>query len=257
LAYTAAVMSHNQNHLPMWGKNRFSNLITNYVIGFFYGHPAIVWVPTHNQNHHKFNNKPGDTSISPRFFKWNHLLAILSYPTATGIFQQASVNEYFRETRKRDPRLFWENMSEYAMFFGIEIAFLIISWKKFLILVLIPQQVAIFLIQCTNYLQHIECDPDSKWNHSRNYEGWLLNTVLFNNGYHTVHHLKPGIHWSETPKLHAEHRSKIDPELLVPSMPWFIFDMYFLSPLRGQLRRPIRKQLPDKVDAVDAQSVAA
>src|ERR1700722_20247194 len=29
LAYTAAVMSHNQNHLPMWGKNRVANLLTN------------------------------------------------------------------------------------------------------------------------------------------------------------------------------------------------------------------------------------
>jgi beta-carotene hydroxylase len=255
-AYTAAVMSHNQNHLPMWGKHRNANLLTNYLIGMLYGHPAIAWVPTHNQNHHKYNNKPGDTSISPRFFKSNHLLAILTYPTATGIYQQASVSEYFREARKSNPRLFWEGIAEYVFFFGTMIAAFAWNWKKAFVLLLLPQQFSIFCIQCTNYLQHIELDPDSKWNHSRNFEGWLLNALLFNNGYHTVHHLKPGIHWSETPKLHAELRHKMDERVMVPNMPWFIFKMFFLSPLRGQVRRPIRTKLPDKPE-VEAAAVAA
>ena len=252
LAYTAAVMSHNQNHLPIWGKKRLPNLLTNYIIGFFYGHPAIAWVPTHNQNHHKYNNREGDTSISPRFFKSNHLLSILVYPTTTGMYQQASVGEYFRDVRKSNPRIFWEGVSEYAVFFALMSAAFVWNWKKALVLVLIPQQFSIFCIQCTNYLQHIECDPDSKWNHSRNFEGWLLNAILFNNGYHTVHHLKPGVHWSETPKLHAENRDNMHPDVLVPNMPWFIFDMFFLSPLRGEVRRPIRRTLPDRVEPAEA-----
>jgi fatty acid desaturase len=82
-----------------------------------------------------------------------------------------------------------------------------------------------------------------------------LNAMLFNNGYHTVHHLKPGVHWSETPKLHAENRANMHPDVLVPNMPWFIFDMFFLSPLRGVVRRPIRRTLPDRVEA--AEKVAA
>lgn len=257
LAYSAAVMSHNQNHLPMWGKKRLPNLLTNYVIGFFFGHPAISWVPTHNQNHHKYNNREGDTSISPRFFKHNHLLAILIYPSATNMYQQSSITAYLKDARTTNPRLFWEGISEYVVFFSLMIAAFVLNWKKALVLLVLPQQFGLFCIQCTNYLQHIEADPDSQWNHSRNFEGWLLNALLFNNGYHTVHHLKPGVHWSETPKLHAEHREKIDADLLVPSMPWFIFEMFFLSPLRGDFKRPTRKRRPDKAGAERAEAAPA
>ena len=124
----------------------------------------------------------------------------------------------------------------------------VINWKKALFLLLIPQQVALFLIQCTNYLQHIEADKYSKWNHSRNFEGWWLNTLLFNNGYHTVHHLKPGVHWSETPALHAQYRDQIDPALLAPSMPGFVFDTYFLALVglrRHPAYRPVNLQPPE------------
>jgi beta-carotene hydroxylase len=254
--YSAAVISHNQNHAPMWGKNRLLNLLTNCIIGIFYGHPAIGWVPTHNQNHHKFNNREGDLSISPRYFKRNHLLALITYPTATSMLQTPAIRKYIWEVRKTNPRLFWEAVTEYVVFFGLMIAAFVISWKKALVLLLIPQQLALFLIQCTNYLQHIECDPESQWNHSRNFEGWLLNTVLFNNGYHTVHHFKPGIHWSETPKLHREMAHRFDPELRVRSMPVFLFDMYFLSPLRGQTRRPTRVTRPDREEPVAGDPVA-
>jgi len=249
LGYTTAVISHNQNHLPMWKRSRILNLITNCWIGIFYGHPAIGWVPTHNQNHHKFNNREGDLSISPRFFKHNHLLAILTYPTVTSILQTPAIRKYIREARTTNPRLFWEAIIEYTVFFGLMITAFVINWEKALVLLLIPQQVALFLIQGTNYLQHIECDPESRWNHSRNFEGWLLNAILFNNGVHTVHHYKPGIHWSETPKLHAEFAHRIDPELRVPNMALFLFDMYVLSFFRGE-SRPIRVKRPDREETM-------
>lgn len=255
LSYTAAVMSHNQNHLPMWKKSRLLNLFTNYVIGIFYGHPAIGWVPTHNQNHHKFNNREGDLSISPRFFKTNHLLALLTYPPITNLTQTPAIRKYIWESRKTNPRLFWEAISEYVVFVGLMLTAFLLDWRKALVLLLLPQQFALFCIQCTNYLQHIEADPESAWNHSRNFEGIVLNTLLFNNGYHTVHHLKPGIHWSQTPKLHAEHRSKIDAELLVPSMPVFLFQMYILSALRGE-KRPTRVQRPARHEELSAGAVA-
>jgi fatty acid desaturase len=135
----------------------------------------------------------------------------------------------------------------------------VINWKKALFLLFIPQQVALFLIQCTNYLQHIEADKWSKWNHSRNFEGWWLNVLLFNNGYHTVHHFKPGVHWSETPALHAQYRDQIDPLLLVPNMPALIWDMYFAA-LIGRRKVPAYRpvNLPPPADeAVAAEPAAA
>ena len=36
-------------------------------------------------------------------------------------------------------------------------------------------------------LQHKGCDPDSKYNHSRNFTVPILNFFCFNNGYKTQH----------------------------------------------------------------------
>jgi fatty acid desaturase len=96
--------------------------------------------------------------------------------------------------------------------------------------------VALFTIQMVNYLQHIETDTGSEWNHSRNFVSPLLNALLFNNGYHTVHHLKPGLHWSRTPELDAEHAGKIDPRLRVRSLFGYLGYTYFVRPL-AHLRR--------------------
>ncbi len=228
MSLSSAIIAHNHNHLPTW-KNRWLNLLTNYWIGMLYGHPAIGWVPTHNQNHHKYNNTEGDLSLSPKFFKGDHLLSVLVYPTLTSLEQTPAIRSYVWGLRKTNRRLFWEAVSEYVVFVSLMVLAFWIDWRKAIVLLLIPQQFALFTIQAFNYFQHIGCDPNSEWNHSRNIVGFWTNALLFNNGIHTVHHYKPGVHWSELPKLHAEHAHKIDPVLLVPRMlPW-IFKSYILS----------------------------
>ena len=229
--FTTAVISHNHNHLAIW-KSRSANLVTSYVISLFYGYPSVGWVPTHNQVHHKLNNKPGDSSRSPKIFKGNHLLALLVYPAATGIAQTRDIQEFLKTLWGRDRGAFWRAISEYVVFFGVMIALFVFDWRRALLFVLVPQQVALFAIQVVNYLQHVETDAYSEWNHSRNFVSPVLNAILFNNGYHTVHHLKPGVHWSQTWELHARHEDKIDRSLLVPSLFRYLGYTYFVRPFR-------------------------
>jgi len=229
MAVTVAVISHNHNHLSIW-KVRGLNLLTSYVISIHYGHPAIAWVPTHNQNHHRYNNRPGDSGRSPILFKRNHLLALLVYPTVTGINQQGDIQRFFRELWHKDRRSFWLAASEYLVFFGFMALVLLLDWRKALLFYVLPQQFALFVIQVFNYVQHVEADETSDWHHSRNFVSPVLNCLLFNNGYHTVHHLKPGVHWSELPKLHAEHAQKIHPRLLQRSWWRFMFWTFVLRP---------------------------
>lgn len=59
-------------------------------------------------------------------------------------------------------------------------------------------------------LQHDGCDPHSKYNHSRNFVGPILNYLCFNNGYHGIHHLYPGKHWS---CLKREHEARVKPNM--------------------------------------------
>jgi len=227
--FTTAVISHNHNHLGMW-RSKALNLLTSYWIAIFYGHPAIAWVPTHNQVHHKLNNRPGDSSRSPKWFEGNHLAALLVYPMLTNLAQTKDINAFLKDLWRRDRAAFFSAASEYAVFFGGMAGLLILDWRKALLFFFIPQQFALFSIQVVNYLQHIETDAYSDWNHSRNFVSKTLNLLLFNNGYHTVHHLKPGLHWSELPRFHAQHAGKIHPSLLQESWIRYVGHTYFVRP---------------------------
>jgi fatty acid desaturase len=105
----------------------------------------------------------------------------------------------------------------------------LLGWRKALLFYLVPQQFALFTIQIFNYVQHIDCEQGSEWNHSRNFVSPLLNALLFNNGYHTVHHLKPGVHWSAIPALHQQHAAKIHPDLLRRSWWRFMANVFVLG----------------------------
>lgn len=233
MGITVAVIAHNHNHLGMWRSKR-ANLVTSYVISLYYGYPAVGWVPTHNQVHHKLNNAEGDSSRSPKGFKRNHLLALLVYPTLTGGAQSKEIWAYFKLLWRKNRKSFWEGASQYIVFFGVMLALFLLDWRKALLFFVLPQQVALFTIQVFNYVQHVETATGSKWDHSRNFVSPVLNALLFNNGYHTVHHQKPGLHWSLTPQAHAEVASNIHPSLNVKSFWGYMVGTFLLRPFSSR-----------------------
>ncbi len=230
LGVATAVISHNHNHLSMW-KSKPANLVTSWVISIFYGHPAIGWVPTHNMVHHKFNNRPGDSSRAPKVFKRNHLFALLIYPTLTSMAQTKEIKAYIAGLKTKNKKQYWSAISEYVVFFGFMAVIFLIDWKKALLFFLIPQQFALFTIQVFNYVQHIEADENSQWNHSRNFVSPVLNALLFNNGFHTVHHITPGLHWTKTPEAHAKVAHHIHPALQQKSWWGYMIWTFLIRPL--------------------------
>jgi fatty acid desaturase len=77
MAVSVAVIAHNHNHLPIW-QNDTLNKLTDYWLTLFYGFPAFGWIPTHNRNHHRFNNREGDYTITYRLTEKNHLGVLLT-----------------------------------------------------------------------------------------------------------------------------------------------------------------------------------
>jgi len=227
MAVTVAVMTHNHNHLPMW-RAKTMNLFTDWWLTVFYGFPIFAWIPTHNKNHHRFNNREGDDSITYRASEKNNFLTLISYPTISGYYQQKAIAVYLKELKANNKEKFWICISQYAVLALWIAAALIIDWEKALLFVIIPQQVSLFSVLIFNYVQHVHADEESEWNHSRNYTGFL-NFLLFNNGYHTIHHHKAGLHWNNVPEAHKEIEHNINPILLERSFWWYIIRSYILS----------------------------
>jgi beta-carotene hydroxylase len=227
LAIATAVIAHNHNHVGIW-KSKFMNTVTDYWLTAFYGFPAFGWIPTHNKNHHKLNNKEGDYTITYRYSEKNNLVTLLTYPTISSYFQQTPIRDYLKEMWRTNRLDFWLYLFQYVFLIVYIGVMLYIDWRKALYFVIIPQQVALYSIMIFNYVQHVHADEESKYNHSRNFVG-LTNFFLFNNGYHTVHHDRASIHWSLTPAEHKKIEHLIDPSLNERSFWGYIFRNYFLG----------------------------
>lgn len=230
MAVSVAVMAHNHNHLPMW-RSKGLNVATDYWLTLFYGFPAFAWIPTHNKNHHALNNRDGDYTITYRISEQNNLLTLLVYPTISSYYQQKPIREYLRKLWGSNRREFYLAAMQYAalgLFIGVA---LLIDWRKALLYIVIPQQFGLFAVLVFNYVQHVHAEEESDYDHSRNFVGPMLNAFLFNNGYHTIHHERAGIHWSLLPEAHAKIDHLIDDSLKERSFWWYIIRVYFLAPI--------------------------
>ncbi len=226
-AISVAVIAHNHNHLPIW-RSKILNTLTDYWLTLFYGFPAFAWIPTHNSNHHKLNNREGDYTITYRVSEKNNLLTLLIYPSISSYFQQKPIRDYLKALRKKDKKKFYLAAGQYVALVAMYVIALLIDWKKALLYIVIPHQVSLFSVLIFNYIQHVHADEESEIDHSRNFTGFL-NTLLFNNGYHTVHHERAGMHWSETPAAHKKIEHTINPSLIESSFWGYITRVYFVG----------------------------
>lgn len=228
MAISVAVIAHNHNHLPMW-RSKFMNSLTDYWLTLFYGFPAFGWIPTHNKNHHVLNNKLGDYTITYRLTEKNNFFSLVSYPSVSSFYQQKPIRDYLKMLWKTDRKEFYLAFMQYFALAALYIVAFYFDWKKALIFIAIPHQISLFSVLIFNYVQHVHADEESEYNHSRNFVGFL-NKMLFNNGYHTIHHERAGIHWSETPVAHKKIEQYIDPVLLERGFWGYIMRSYFLAP---------------------------
>ena len=204
LAYTAwlsAVVAHNTVHCPVF-RRRWMNSAFQVWVSLSYGFPISEYIPGHNLSHHRFLQAREDVMRTSKVrFRWN-LLNLLAFPFAVtpailrGNRRYASLKG--SASWRRQLRL------EAVVVWGVKLGLLALDWRKALCFVLLPQLVGNLGIVGINFFWHDGCDPDHPVNHSRNFVGPLLNFLTLNNGYHGVHHLEPGLHWSLLPEAHAQ-----------------------------------------------------
>ncbi len=243
LAVSSAVIAHNHQHCPTFVSKRWSQFMGDW-LSVFYGYPTFAWVPTHNLNHHRFVNKPGDATITWRLTNSHNFFVAVTYFFVSSYYQATPINEFIRKARANKPELYRSIIRQYVVCFGSQLALmgLAIALHGFregffvwLLTLGLPAFFALWTVMLFNYEQHVHTDPWSDYNHSRNFVSRSLNFLLFNNGYHTAHHENAGMHWSELGAAHAAIADKIDPELRQQSLWWYWVKQYLLSPLFPKL----------------------
>jgi beta-carotene hydroxylase len=272
---SAAVIAHNHNHCPTFTDKRHNDWFGK-VLSVFYGYPTFAWIPTHNLNHHRLVNKPGDATITWRFSNRHNLLVASTYFFVSAFYQRVPTEQFVAKAKERNPKLYQMIRSQITFWALANLGLLALAIgmhglrqgaKVWFFATALPALFALWTVHLFNYEQHVHTDPWSEYNHSRNFVSPLLNFLLFNNGYHTAHHEDAGLHWSALPKLDARLAPHMDPALRERSVWWYWFRQYLLSPLipslgtrqigRAPFDTPELDLRTDDVDAVTTNAMRA
>lgn len=241
-AIACGTITHNHNHRATFNRPRWNHAF-GHVLTIFYGYPSLMWVPTHNLNHHKFVNRPGDATATWRYTNRHNWWVALTYPLVSGYWQSFPIREYIERVKERKPKLYARIRFQYVFWIGTYVVMGILAallyhrqqtglglyvWGLSLI---VPAICSSTTIMFFNYIQHVHTDAWSEHDHSRNFTGKWFNFLFFNNGYHTAHHENPGLHWSKLPEAHAAIEESIDPRLVERNLLWFLIRQYLVAPL--------------------------
>jgi len=234
-----SVVIHNHLHQGIFHDKRL-NMAWRCVLSFGALYPASANIPAHNLVHHHFEDdgQPDWAAPGAVGFKWN-LLNLIHFPNVAGPQTFSGVQRW---KAVLDRRAFSRQyVREQVVAFGLTLVLLVNDFWAALFFVVLPQLYGARCILRINLIQHDRCDTSSEWNHSRNFVGRAFNWIMCNNGYHTIHHNKAGLHWSELAEAHERDvKPRIHPSLDERSMVWYLLRTYFLG-----WRRPPAEPVAD------------
>ena len=207
-SFLNTVVIHNHLHQGIF-KSRRLNMAWRAVLSFGALYPASANIPSHNLVHHHFDDDGQPDWAAPEHvgFKWN-LLNLIHFPNVAGPNTFAGVQRWAALAGRDDFRRQYTIENLFA--FGLTGALMLFDFWSTLFFIVLPQLYGARCILRINLIQHDGCDTTSEWNHSRNFVGRAFNWIMCNNGYHTIHHNRAGLHWSV---LHVEHERDVVPRI--------------------------------------------
>lgn len=207
-------ISHHQQHHNFFysnGLNRLFEMIMALQIAVIpYG-----WVFHHNLGHHQhyLNQPPKD---QPDESRWKR-----EDGTPMGRFEYTWHNFCYAYVRansigKKHPYLYKKYKCYGWIFCLLLILLFLFHPLSFLLIFFIPMIFAFFLIILATYDHHAGLDTNESLAASYNKTSRWYNRLTANLGYHTAHHLNPGLHWSQLPALHKAIAHLIPSKLISP-----------------------------------------
>ncbi len=203
MSFVCAVISHNTMHVPVF-KPKSLNKAMQVLLTLATGDSVSAFVPSHNLGHHTHLQSAKDTMRTSKLrFRWN-LLNQLLFTFVVGRDVVRSTYRYIWAMRTKKRNWFNQWALETSVLAVVFVTLPFVNWHSFLLYIAIPYVFSSWGIIGINFVQHDGCDPDHQYNHSRSFTGRLTNWWTFNNGYHAMHHERPGMHWADLPAAHAK-----------------------------------------------------
>ncbi|MCO6430545.1 MAG: fatty acid desaturase [Deltaproteobacteria bacterium] len=201
--------NHHHQHLPTFHQ-KLLNRALEIVYAFHTGITTNAWVLHHVLGHHlNYLDQTRDESGWKR--KDGAVMSEAEYTWTI------AVTGYLRAFRVglRHPKIQRGFIGMGALVLVLLSGFVYLNPLNALTVFMIPMLVG-YVVTCWHtYYHHAGLDTDDHFKASHNIMHSWYNLFTGNLGYHTAHHIKPGLHWSRLPEFHATIADKIPPELYV------------------------------------------
>ncbi|MBN8550523.1 MAG: fatty acid desaturase [Deltaproteobacteria bacterium] len=207
--------NHHHQHVSTF-RGTWLNRALEVVYALHTGITTNAWVLHHNLGHHvNYLNQDKDESgwkdsqgRTMSAFKYTCVIAL------TGYLRAYRVGHRHRKYQR--------TFVSAGTFVAVLLA-LLLYYKPFnaTAIFLVPLSCG-YIITCWHtYYHHAGLDSDNHFEASHNIMHSWYNLFTGNLGYHTAHHMKPGLHWSQLPQFHRSIEHKIPARLFkAPCIPF-------------------------------------
>ena len=189
---------HNHSHLSTF-RSKKANQLFEIVLFLLCGMMSSKFKLHHNIGHHKnYLDAKSDPS------RWTYLSGKIM-PRPVYILRYYTTHTYFSVKYGIEYR---KLLNEYVLQQVVVLLVLAVLYYlkpvETLRYFIIPMTLAWMIFISMTYDDHVGLFEDDAMQASFTKTNKYINLLVFNNGYHLAHHLKPGLHWSELPAYHEK-----------------------------------------------------
>lgn len=181
----------------------------HWIVCPFFGHLGDGYFSHHLGMHHIEDNMAGDASSTMKYQR-DSLRDFLKYWLHFMIMGPRDTFIYLVGKRRR--KLYMQLSLNEVFFWLIAAALCFLNLKATLVLFIVPVLFARLVMMLGNWTQHAFVDPVDPENDLASTITCIntsYNHKCWNDGYHTIHHMRPGAHYTEYPKIFREIISEI------------------------------------------------
>jgi fatty acid desaturase len=215
LGIFAAPINHHHQHLNSF-RSSLLNRCYEVVLALQTGVAPHSWVLHHNLGHHRnyLNQRPHARADESAWTRTDgQQMSRVEYTVDLLLRHQSDI---FQVGLKHPKALRTWLLMKLPLWGLLGLGFWLNPLNTVLIF-LVPGFLTLTHTIWATYEHHAGCETASHLSASVNRDNRLYNRLTGNLGLHTAHHMRPGVHWSLLPQIHAQIEHQIPKERILTS----------------------------------------